>query len=57
MIVEKISEKKVAFMPTEGIEMSVTVSKEDIVKAFREAGVNEKDTILIHSSLKSFGYV
>lgn len=44
-------------MPTEGIEMSVTVSKEDIVKAFREAGVNEKDTILIHSSLKSFGYV
>jgi len=33
------------------------VSKADIVRAFRELGVNSSDTALIHSSLKSFGYV
>ncbi|MHB1151345.1 MAG: AAC(3) family N-acetyltransferase [Eubacteriales bacterium] len=33
------------------------VSKEDIVRSFYEAGVNTSDIVLIHSSLKSFGYV
>lgn len=33
------------------------VTKDDIRRAFAEVGVCEKDTILIHLSLKSFGYV
>lgn len=33
------------------------VSKENIIKAFKDVGVIPSDIVLIHSSLKSFGYV
>lgn len=33
------------------------VNINDIVKSFRELGINEDDTIIVHSSLKSFGHV
>ena len=34
-----------------------TVNKTDIIRAFRAVGADISDIILIHSSLKSFGYV
>lgn len=33
------------------------VSKENIIKAFKDVGVIPSDIVLIHSSLKSFGTV
>lgn len=33
------------------------VTKADILSAFKAVGVNESDIVLIHSSMKSFGYV
>ncbi|WP_409346209.1 AAC(3) family N-acetyltransferase [Paenibacillus sp. MBLB4367] len=33
------------------------VSKADMIRAFQEVGVAASDTVLIHSSLKSFGHV
>jgi aminoglycoside 3-N-acetyltransferase len=39
------------------IESVPSVSKADIVRAFQEVGVGPADTVLIHSSLKSFGHV
>jgi aminoglycoside 3-N-acetyltransferase len=36
---------------------SITVTRKDIVSAFRQVGAGQSDIILIHSSLKSFGYV
>ena len=37
--------------------MASTVTKEDIKKACLELGLKSSDTVIIHSSLKSFGYV
>ena len=37
--------------------MASTVTKSDIIKAIKELGIKSDDTIIIHSSLKSFGYV
>jgi aminoglycoside 3-N-acetyltransferase len=34
-----------------------SVSKADMIRAFKEVGVVPADVVLIHSSLKSFGYV
>ena len=37
--------------------MASTVTKSDILKACEELGLKKTDTIIIHSSMKSFGYV
>ena len=37
--------------------MASTVTKDDIKRACRELGIKSDDTVIIHSSLKSFGYV
>jgi len=37
--------------------MSSTVTKNDIIKVCKELGLKKTDTIIIHSSMKSFGYV
>lgn len=37
--------------------MASTVNKSDIIKAVKELGIKSDDTIIIHSSMKSFGYV
>jgi len=42
---------------TEEVLKVAKVSKEDIVKAFKDVGVAPSDIVLIHSSLKSFGHV
>ncbi len=33
------------------------VIKQDIVEAMERLGVKKSDTIIVHSSMKSFGYV
>ena len=35
----------------------VMVNREDIIKSLREVGLSEGDSVIFHSSLKSFGYV
>ena len=37
--------------------MSATVTKNDIMKTCAELGLKSDDTVIIHSSMKSFGYV
>lgn len=37
--------------------MASTVTKNDIIKVCSELGLKKTDTIIIHSSMKSFGYV
>lgn len=39
------------------MQEKITVTKEDIIRAFQEVGVGLGDIVLIHSSLKSFGNV
>lgn len=37
--------------------MMRTVSKKDIVEGLREIGLKEGDIVIVHTSLKSMGYV
>ena len=35
----------------------MSVSKSDIIQSLKELGLRQGDIVLVHSSLKSFGYV
>ncbi|MBQ5746667.1 MAG: AAC(3) family N-acetyltransferase [Clostridia bacterium] len=37
--------------------METVVTKEDIIKAIKDLGIVEGDSVIVHSSFKSFGHV
>ncbi|NMB95361.1 MAG: hypothetical protein GYA02_01930, partial [Clostridiaceae bacterium] len=53
----KSDEEKKDEISGAGLHNIPIVSKEDIIKALKDVGVTPGSIVLIHSSLKSFGYV